>query len=429
MKALKAPRARLAGHRTSADTSPPSRARGATLSSAGAPPVRDGGRCSCGGGCPRCAARHPEGGKPIDASDRTFLETRLGRQFGDVRLHTDHDAAAEAADLGARAFTRGSDISLGAQQYQPGRTAYRHLLAHELTHVVQQGTASGLAMSPQLGAPGGPLEREAGRVADAAIAGRAVSIRERASTPMIQRAPVTPAPPLTQLPLPDGRSLDGAMLEALLLAVPAIAPHVAQKSGWGRTTVGHTWFLEPTEFEDRAVLYFAPPGGTPKNDPRSPGTPFNSVTARQFSKSVNGFVDRDTKELFVKTRGGIKGDAEIVPTSVHEAVHYYANPQVLNQHGFNANEGLTDFFTAVVCAAHDIDAGGLAYDPQSSAVRPILEYGFLTLEEMATWYFQQYSTLFSDQFPDVATEWTAAMKAGSYPLAKTVLKRGKPSTP
>jgi len=83
------------------------------------------------------------GGKPLPESERAYFEPRFGRDFGKVRVHTDTRAAGTARAVNARAFTVGQDVVFGAGQYATGISAGRRLLAHELTHVVQQkGTSS-----------------------------------------------------------------------------------------------------------------------------------------------------------------------------------------------------------------------------------------------------------------------------------------------
>jgi hypothetical protein len=66
------------------------------------------------------------------------METRFGHNFGKVRVHTDQRAASSARAIHALAYTYGERIIFGADQYRPNTTSGRHLLAHELTHVVQQ---------------------------------------------------------------------------------------------------------------------------------------------------------------------------------------------------------------------------------------------------------------------------------------------------
>jgi len=84
-------------------------------------------------------------GHPLDSATRAFFEPRFGRDFSHVRVHTDSPAANSARSINAHAYTAGSDIVFASGQYSPGTAPGRTLLAHELTHVVQQPRASSLA--------------------------------------------------------------------------------------------------------------------------------------------------------------------------------------------------------------------------------------------------------------------------------------------
>ncbi len=77
-------------------------------------------------------------GNPLSEEERTIFEPRFGADFSQVRLHTDTNAAQVARLVNARAFTTGRDIVFGEGQYAPETTTGQRLLAHELTHVVQQ---------------------------------------------------------------------------------------------------------------------------------------------------------------------------------------------------------------------------------------------------------------------------------------------------
>jgi len=77
-------------------------------------------------------------GRPLDASVRGFMEPRFGRSFRDVRVHTGSMAASSAEAIFARAYTGGHHIVFGQGQYRPDTAEGRQLLAHELTHVLQQ---------------------------------------------------------------------------------------------------------------------------------------------------------------------------------------------------------------------------------------------------------------------------------------------------
>jgi hypothetical protein len=97
------------------------------------------------------------GGQPLGPGDRSFYESRLGRDLGNVRVHDDAAAHHAARDVKARAFTYGQDIFFAAGRHQPGTDTGRELMAHELAHTIQQR-------------PGAKLDRK------------------------VQRAPNTPAP-------------------------------------------------------------------------------------------------------------------------------------------------------------------------------------------------------------------------------------------
>ena len=77
-------------------------------------------------------------GQPLAPSARAFFEPRFGYDFGDVRVHTTGRALEAARQVRAQAFTVGRDVVFGAGQYNPETQPGRQLLAHELTHVVQQ---------------------------------------------------------------------------------------------------------------------------------------------------------------------------------------------------------------------------------------------------------------------------------------------------
>ncbi len=106
-------------------------------------------------------------GSPLPGEVRAYMEPRFGADFSGVRVHTGGEAGQINRSIQAQAFTHGQDIYLGAGRYEPGTDAGKRLLAHELTHVVQQS---------------GPAVQRAGE------SGLRVS-RSPAST--VQRAPLT----------------------------------------------------------------------------------------------------------------------------------------------------------------------------------------------------------------------------------------------
>jgi hypothetical protein len=125
----------------------------------------------------------PKGsGSPLSRDVRTKMEPRLGSDLSNVRVHTGSDSAQAATDLGARAFTVGSDVHFNAGEHAPGTKEGDRLLAHELTHVVQ-GQRSGIQRKAEdeggsdegahgehggheVSQPNEPAEKEADHVAD-----------------------------------------------------------------------------------------------------------------------------------------------------------------------------------------------------------------------------------------------------------------------
>lgn len=83
-------------------------------------------------------------GSAIDANTRSFMESRFGTTFSGVKIHTNDEAIHMNRELNAKAFTVGNDIYFNNTQYQPDSDSGKHLLAHELTHTLQQGYSAGL---------------------------------------------------------------------------------------------------------------------------------------------------------------------------------------------------------------------------------------------------------------------------------------------
>lgn len=88
------------------------------------------------------------GGQPLSSDVRSHMEPRFNADFGNVRVHHDAESASLNNQLSARAFTYQNHIFFSRDQYQPGTSEGRQLLAHELTHTIQQGHA--VQRSPQV---------------------------------------------------------------------------------------------------------------------------------------------------------------------------------------------------------------------------------------------------------------------------------------
>lgn len=126
-------------------------------------------------------------GQTLDAATRAFMEPRFGHDFSKVRVHTDAKAAESASAVNAQAYTVGRDMVFGSRRYMPGTTMGDLLIAHELTHVVQQSRSS-LSLQPQsISLPGDALEHEADAAAKQAISGNPVAVPSNVPALPLQR--------------------------------------------------------------------------------------------------------------------------------------------------------------------------------------------------------------------------------------------------
>jgi len=87
-------------------------------------------------------------GNNMDNNTQTFMQNRFGADFSDVKIHTGGEAIQMNRELNAKAFTLGNDIYFNERQYNPGSGEGKHLLAHELTHTVQQNSFSAIQKTP-----------------------------------------------------------------------------------------------------------------------------------------------------------------------------------------------------------------------------------------------------------------------------------------
>jgi len=141
-------------------------------------------------------------GRPLPGEVRSYFEPRFDRNFGDVRVHTGSRADDLAGALGATAYTHGRNLFFASGAYRPSTRTGRRLLAHELTHTVQQGVAEPLDRDPDLGGDRAPTGAASGparervaeppATADRQVADRPVSGRSEGAPK--RESPVAPAP-------------------------------------------------------------------------------------------------------------------------------------------------------------------------------------------------------------------------------------------
>lgn len=184
--------------------------------------------CACGGApgpdgeCAACKARRLAGegassgaelappivhdvlhssGQALDDGVRSDMEGRFGHDFSRVRVHTDARAAESARAIDAVAYAVGHDVVFGSGAYAPESTAGRQLLAHELTHVLQQGASTGAGGELAIDPPGTHHEQEAEQTARSVASGespsratRAPQTIQRQARPTVQRRVVVGPP-------------------------------------------------------------------------------------------------------------------------------------------------------------------------------------------------------------------------------------------
>jgi hypothetical protein len=119
-------------------------------------------------------------GTPLDQGSRSFMESRFGHDFSHVRVHADARGATSAQAVRADAYTVGAHIAFAAGRYAPETCGGRRLLAHELTHVIQQSSAPvDGSETPcggiQLSDPSDRFEQQAELTAERVVAGRSIA--------------------------------------------------------------------------------------------------------------------------------------------------------------------------------------------------------------------------------------------------------------
>jgi hypothetical protein len=128
-----------------------------------------------------------EAGEPLDGTTKGYMESRLGQDFSDVRVHTGGRADESARSINAQAYTVGNDLVFGGGKYQPDTATGQRVIAHELTHVVQQrsgpveGTEApgGIKVSD----PSDRFEQAAERTADRMMSDPTATVSAEATSP------------------------------------------------------------------------------------------------------------------------------------------------------------------------------------------------------------------------------------------------------
>jgi Domain of unknown function (DUF4157) len=226
-------------------------------------------------------------GTPLDAGSREFFERRFQHDFSHVRIHTDDTATESATLVQARAYTVGRHIVFGPPGYAPTTAAGRRLLAHELTHVVQQSAAR---------SAGQPLVSRPRAQRDVAPDGL-TPINERRGSLLQRSNGDTTDVEIDPTPHNEQKRLEQAGVHL---------PEVSQET-WRQLTshVGRT--LEATERQRIAQLTNAQPPASPLALPQGPHFVLHDTAAHVEAGGL--------KSLAAKARGplGEEGTAAYIP--------------------------------------------------------------------------------------------------------------------
>jgi hypothetical protein len=226
------------------------------------------------------------GGQTIDPGAREFFEPRFGQDFSGVRIHTNSSAAQSAHDINALAYTTGNNIVFNQNQYAPNTDKGKRLLAHELTHVIQQNRNQVIYRKSYL---------DTENITDAQTVDSEAKVKK-------------------------------VIYETLSVTTSKLYPYIKDKI---------------SVFKSKAVLHI--------DDPETFGYKYKKINNQQdikdedVHKSVQGFVDpKNQYQIYLNTRSKYCH-------AFHESIHSISNLNtILAFFGTFITEGLTQYFTDVI---------------------------------------------------------------------------------
>ncbi len=259
-------------------------------------------------------------GQPLEGATRTSMEARFGQDFTRVRVHTDQAAALSARAVDAQAYTVGQNIVFGSNRYVPGTAGGQRLLAHELTHVVQQsGGVTGQAASSLRIDDSGEVEAQtaAAEIADGGRAGPVtrgsdISLqRDDASGGTTRPAPENSADEFYASLIRSGVSLRQSVEHTHWPSPQARANFIR---GYLRYTRTH--WLEK-EYSEAIAAY--PSGGEVAQPPAVRPTPRPPAPARSTTPAIAGLPYQERPVRVVQFRRlGFLGMGGLITVTPHQ---------------------------------------------------------------------------------------------------------------
>jgi hypothetical protein len=316
------------------------------------------------------------GGRPLPASARHFMEPRFGADLSDVRIHTGPEAVHTARALNARAYTVGRDIMFGAGRYAPDTAEGKKLLAHELTHVVQQGAAPTRRSS-------GPSLRVAPTVQRATRDELLAAYTEALARPDWSEVAVR----LNGFNDADIKRLISRYSKAALNAVKKAALTVMP--GWNARVVqpinarlaalmGSSSVLYATAKEIKDYLLHSPFLKTYVSSKFAGGNPLEGhihvdddatfrtaliACALSMGKTREEAEAQEPQQAAFRCGDDIhvrQSDGQFT-TTIHETMRPFASAEYQRRLSTNANKGAAEYFTRIICKEQGLSRTG-AYE-------------------------------------------------------------------
>lgn len=153
-------------------------------------------------------------GEPLDRETRAFMEPRFGHDFSRVRIHTDSRAAESARAVSAQAYAVGTNVVFDRDQYMPAAAPGRRLIAHELTHVVQQRALTNETAPLRIAHGSDHCEHEADRTADKIDTSEEIRVLNSEPGARLRRK-LKVDKPAGKIPNPGGKGIDQTNAETI----------------------------------------------------------------------------------------------------------------------------------------------------------------------------------------------------------------------
>lgn len=288
----------------------------------------------------------------LDANTKEFMEARFGYDFSSVRVHTDERAARSANSVNALAYTVGNDIVFGQRQFSPHTFEGMTLLAHELSHVIQQ---RGLESSIQRQSFADPTQEdlaefeedkrrfeEARRSQQEALK-RGQTVKELQEAQKRNPIPSRPNDALAKAGIKSPERTvhqDAAgLMDVALRQSNLLGPYLRRNI----TIAGKKFIINSSDEEFRyhyRTLNDIKPGSDEWN----------------VSDDIRGFYDLHTDSIHLRPTSNY-GNA------LHEAIHKFSAPNFRHLFGAFLDEGVTQYFTNIVLKEQGLPAAKTSYEP------------------------------------------------------------------